>query len=167
MRLASRAKSCILAVRLLCIACGSGKVDDKMNMRLRTSTEPGTLHAKMSGPFSLDEAKRIFLEILEAIVQHKMDKVLIDGRAIEGEPTTMQRFIYGEFAAAATKTLRERLALPKPPRFACVLQEPVLDPMRFGETVAVNRGMHVKVFDNLEDAFCWLEVEQTRIGGAD
>ena len=146
---------------------GAGKVDDKMNMLLRTRTEPGSLHAKVSGPFSLDEAKRTFLEILEAIVQHKMDKVLIDGREIEGEPTTIERFIYSEFAATATRMLRERMALPKPPQFACVLQEPVLDPMRFGETVAVNRGMHVKVFDDLEDALRWLGVEKTRIGGTD
>lgn len=138
-----------------------------MNMVLRTRAETGSLLATVTGPFSLDEAKRTFLEILEAIAQHKMDKVLVDGRAIEGEPTTIQRFIYSEFAATATRTLRERMALPKPPQFAYVLQEPVLDPMRFGETVAVNRGMHVKAFDDLEDAFLWLGVEKMRIKGAD
>lgn len=129
-----------------------------MSLLLRTRVEPGSLHARISGPFSLDEAKRTFLEILAAIAQHKMDKVLIDGREIEGVPTTIQRFIYGEFAATATRTLRERKVFPNPPQFAYVLKEPVLDPMRFGETVAVNRGMHVKAFDDLEDALRWLGV---------
>ena len=43
-------------------------------------------------------------------------------------------------------------------QFAYVLKEPVLDPERFGKTVAVNRGMLVKTFDNLEDALGWLEI---------
>lgn len=138
-----------------------------MNMLLRTRADPGSLHATVTGPFTLEEAKRTFLEILEAIAQHKMDKVLVDGRAIEGEPTTIQRFIYSEFAAAATRTLRERMALSRPPQFAYVLQEPVLDPMRFGETVAVNRGMHVKAFDDLEDAIRWLGADVNRLREAD
>ena len=41
-------------------------------------------------------------------------------------------------------------------RFAYVLEEPMLDPDRFGETVAVNRGMIVRAFDNLEAARAWL-----------
>ncbi len=34
----------------------------------------------------------------------------------------------------------------------------MLDPQRFGETVAVNRGMRIKVFDNPEEAFAWLDL---------
>jgi hypothetical protein len=32
----------------------------------------------------------------------------------------------------------------------------VLDPKRFGETVAVNRSMWLKSFDNPDDALGWL-----------
>jgi hypothetical protein len=39
--------------------------------------------------------------------------------------------------------------------FAYALEEPVLDPKRFGETVALNRGMNVKTFHNLNDALRW------------
>ena len=42
------------------------------------------------------------------------------------------------------------------PRFAYVAHAPVRDPERFGETVAVNRGMNVKVFETPEDAMEWL-----------
>jgi hypothetical protein len=42
------------------------------------------------------------------------------------------------------------------PRFAYVLEKPVLDPERLGETVARNRGMDVKAFDNIEEADRWL-----------
>jgi hypothetical protein len=42
----------------------------------------------------------------------------------------------------------------------------VLDPDRFGETVAVNRGMPVRVFDNLEEALKWLAVTSANIPDA-
>jgi hypothetical protein len=34
----------------------------------------------------------------------------------------------------------------------------MLDPARFGETVAVNRGMLVRTFENPEDALGWLDI---------
>ena len=49
-------------------------------------------------------------------------------------------------------------ACPLPRGFAYVLEEPILDQGRFGETVAVNRGMRVRAFDSLEAARGWLEV---------
>ena len=42
------------------------------------------------------------------------------------------------------------------PRFAYVMHEPLRDPTRLGETVAVNRGMNVKTFETPEDAIEWL-----------
>jgi len=66
----------------------------------------------------------------------------------------------GEFAAATAAQSKTRSA-SGPTRFAYVLKEPLLDPDKFGETVAVNRGMSVRAFDNLEEALAWLEVPTT------
>jgi hypothetical protein len=44
-------------------------------------------------------------------------------------------------------------------RFACLGTEPMVDRGRFGETVAVNRGLKVKVTESLEEALRWLEIE--------
>jgi hypothetical protein len=41
----------------------------------------------------------------------------------------------------------------------------MLDPEKFGETVAVNRGMLAKVFDNLEAALAWLEIRSDNNSG--
>ncbi len=109
------------------------------------------------GRFSLAEAKRTFLEMLEAVARHKADKVLFDGRRLTGKPGDMDRFLYGKFAAQSVKSFADRGVSPGT-LFAYVLEEPVLDARRFGETVATNRGMYVKAFDNLEDAFGWLGV---------
>ncbi len=120
--------------------------------------ESDFLNVTAAGAFSLAEGKRTFLEMLKAVAEHKVRKVLFNGRKIEGEPETMERFYYGEFAANAFSDAAARGAVARSTRFAYVLEEPVLDPQRFGETVAVNRGMLLKAFDNMQDALAWLEI---------
>ena len=124
-----------------------------MDLSLNLSGE--ILFASLSGEFSLAEAQRTFLQILEAVEQHNVDKVLVDGRAVTGQPTTMERFHYGDFLANAVLDLCVRRGR-RAPRFSYVLLAPVLDEQRLGETVAVNRGMIVKTFDNVENALRWL-----------
>ena len=126
-----------------------------MSMALQISAKSGALHVKATGKFSLAEAKRTFGEMMRAMVQHKADKVLFDGRTVDGNPKVMERFYFGEFAAHTVND-HALLELCRYPRFAYVLQEPMLDPARFGETVAVNRGMHIRAFDNINDAQTWL-----------
>ena len=117
--------------------------------------EWGVLNVYGTGEFSLKEAKRAFVEMREAVAQYKAQKVLFDGRKLTGKPGDLERFLYGEFAAKETRRLvkEHRLA----PRFAYVINAPLRDPRRFGENVAVNRGMNVKVFENPEEAYEWLE----------
>jgi len=115
------------------------------------------LHATLAGRFSLSDAQTTFVGILGALVQHQAKKVLVDGRAITGEPETMERFYYGKFVADALLDSINH-GLVDAPQFAYVLLEPVLDRRRLGETVAVNRGMFVKVFDNLGAAEHWLGI---------
>jgi hypothetical protein len=128
-----------------------------VGMNIRTNAESGYLYVVAMGEFSLPEAKRTFVEMLEAVSQHKVRKVLFDGRTLAGEPETMERFYYGEFAAQTVRIFAERGVSPAT-LFAYVLEEPVLDPRKLGENVAVNRGMIVRVFDNLEGARGWLGI---------
>lgn len=69
----------------------------------------------------------------------------------------MERFYYGEFAAQEIRTF-VNFGVSLATQFAYVLEKPVLDPQRFGETVAVNRGLYVKTFENVEDALAWLGI---------
>ncbi len=124
-------------------------------MILEMSARSGVLHVNAMGKFSLVEAKRTFIEMLEAIALNKVGKVLFDGRELAGSPIVMERFYYGEFAAQSVAEFTDR-GVSRATRFAYVLEVPMLDPGRFGETVAVNRGMLVKAFDNLNDALRWL-----------
>jgi hypothetical protein len=129
-----------------------------MGMAVKTFAGSGLLRVIAVGEFSLAEAERTFLEVLDAVARHKSEKILLDGRELKGDPSVIQRFVYGEFAAHAVSRYTRERGVPPDPQFAYVLQEPVLDPQRFGETVAANRGMWVKAFDNLEDALEWLRL---------
>jgi hypothetical protein len=129
-----------------------------VRMRLEICPESGFLRVCAAGVFSLGEAKRTFLEMLEAVARHNVKKVLFDGRGLVGAPETMERFYYGEFAATAVTVSAIRGLISHSPQFAYVLDQPMRDPGRFGEIVAVNRGMHVKTFDNPKDALAWLGI---------
>ena len=125
-----------------------------MSIRQQMRFESGLLTVEASGEFSLEEATRAFVEMLDAVAQYRAEKVLLDGRNVKGEPREFERFLYGEFAAQGTRTLVKEYRFV--PRFAYVLQEPLRDPDRYGETVAVNRGMHIRVCNTPEEAFQWL-----------
>ena len=125
-----------------------------MSMRQQMRFESGLLKVEANGDFSLEEATRAFMEMLRAVAQCQAEKVLLDGRNVKGEPREYERFLYGEFVAQGTRELvREYRFVP---RFAYVLNEPLRDPDRYGETVAVNRGMKIKVFGTPEEALEWL-----------
>jgi hypothetical protein len=133
------------------------KAGDKMSMFLAIRPEPGLLHVDATGEFSLKEAKRTFIEMLEAVALHKTNKVFFDGRKLLGKPEKMERFYYGEFVARTVWYFAE-LGVSRATKYAYVLRAPVIDPGRFGETVARNRGMDVMAFDNPEEALEWLGI---------
>jgi len=127
-----------------------------MAMILTIIPEAGFLRAVVTGEFSLEEAQRTFLDIVDAVAKHQTDKILFDGREIVGEPHAIERFYYGEFTAEMCHKYLYKAEHRIVPMFAYLLKEPVLDPRRFGETVAGNRGMVVKAFDSLDEAQEWL-----------
>ena len=67
-------------------------------------------------------------------------------------PTTLERFNLGEYVAEIC------LQFVRPVRIALAAEIPIVDPERFGETVARNRGTNGKVFTDLEEAKAWLKV---------
>jgi len=131
-----------------------------MELSLSIRADEGLLYATYTGEFSLVAAEKTFLQILEGIEQHNVQKVIVDGSAITGEPSTLERFLYGEFVAERANALRARTMLF--PRFAYILIPPVRDPNRLGENVAFNRGMIVNTFENLNDALEWLELDSSK-----
>lgn len=131
-----------------------------MDQKFLYTIESGYLHAKASGEFEIERAKARFADLVNEIEKIVARKVFVDGLAVTGDPLVIERFYYGEFAAEAINGLLMRGWTGATPQIAYVLKEPQLDPYRLGETVAVNRGVNIKVFDNHDEAFAWLNVER-------
>ena len=126
-------------------------------LSLQVEVERRLVRATYSGHFSLTEAETTFPQILDSLVKEKLRNVLVDGRQVTGDPEPLERFYYGRYVADAVSQTINRTRI-EVPRFAYVLHPPMLDPKRFGETVAVNRGMRIKVFDDIEQAESWLGI---------
>ena len=136
-------------------------------MKANISARPENLHVVVSGEFSLDEAKRTFLEMLDGVQKYGIRKVLLDGRDITGEPLLIERFYYGQFAADNISTLITEGWTGEGPQIAYVLEEPVLDWLRFGEMVMRNRGVNARAFDNTDEAVAWLGLASEDAAAAD
>lgn len=131
---------------------------DEARPTMRTNqlqAEDGIINAVVIGEFELNAAQRQFVALLDAVVRSGVSKVLIDGQQVTGKPNGFERFLYGEFAARATVDIMKQHKIRL--RFAYVIHEPLRDPERFGETVAVNRGMDVKTFETTNAAIEWLK----------
>lgn len=130
-----------------------------MNMKIDITPLAEFLYVKYAGVFSLADAKATFKPILEACIFHRKRKVLVDVRQLTGAPTTMERYSYSEFCAYSI--IDFPLTELRGTRFVYVGEIPLIDSDRFGETVARNRGMIVRVHESKElpSALEWLGLD--------
>jgi hypothetical protein len=114
------------------------------------------LSVVIEGPFEFSALGSMFDLLLEDCAKHGALKALVDLRGVTGSLTIMDRF--GMASLFASKYLAARLSGRVPAcRFAVYGQTPIVDPKRFGETVAVNRGVPLRVFLDESVAREWLD----------
>lgn len=131
------------------------------------SQAPGYTRYLPLGTGTFAEWIERMLERLHWAVGSGVRHLLVDTtRLVSTTPgTTFERLRLGESGAAGAAASGIRIAF--------VGREPFLDPERFGETVAVNRGLNVRVFTDEVAALTWLagpnairpvlETERTRV----
>jgi hypothetical protein len=124
-------------------------------MDLTTAKESGYLRAIGRGEFVLPNAQKQFMDLLDVVIASGAERVLLDVRPVTGTPDIIERYLYGDFIAMAS-ALAPKAGLRHAPKFAYVLHAPLLDPGRLGETVARNRGMSVRAFEDEQEALTWL-----------
>ena len=128
-----------------------------MTLTIDLESRKHYLLAALSGVFSLRGAQDAYDQAVKAALPLGVNRILFDASAVTGIPSQDERYSLGLFVA----TEQRLLAAKSPP---CLLQvaiyghQPLIDPNRFGETVALNRGAKVKVSERLDEALAWLGV---------
>jgi len=124
-----------------------------MNTQLALQVETGQdwLVARVRGAFDLARLMALITAIADAAKATRSRAVLIDLTEITGNPTLSDRF------NIATRVAAQGFGVP----IAVVGPEATLDPRKFGELVARNRGVEVKVFSQFDSAEAWLRSRLT------
>ncbi len=101
------------------------------------------------GSVSFDEAVALVSAAVSATRRNQAQELLVDTTALTGflSPNTIQRFFAAvEWAAEASGCLR----------LAMVARAEMIDPQKFGVTVAANRGLVSNIFTTEVEARAWL-----------
>ena len=107
------------------------------------------------GSVSFDEAIALVGSAIAVTRSHQAQDILVDTTGLTGFPSpgTIQRFIAAvEWAAEAGGCLR----------LAMVARAEMIDPEKFGVTVARNRGLVSNIFTTEAEARTWLAAMQSR-----
>ncbi len=110
------------------------------------------LLVRVSGAADSAWFSRLVETIADAVDQAPAGAVLLDGRELAGAFSDLDRLGFGLALARRWK------AIP----FAIVGPVALVDPRRFGEFVARNRGVNCRVFTDLDEAQRWLLTQSPR-----
>ena len=122
------------------------------NFTIETIEDTNFMTLIASGTYSLERAIHLCKLSIDTCFSYNKSKILVDITKVTGNVPFFDRFQYAEALAQYKSTH----ALTKVSKIALVGREPLIDKNRFGETVAVNRGVNIKVFTELNDALAWL-----------
>jgi hypothetical protein len=127
-----------------------------MSLEFHSEPKPGYLLVTVSGEFDLFSAKDVSRRSLEACKAHALTKAVVDFRSVTGRVAMPERYDYGVFVAE----LHIRHAMENKERLQVAYVGPaaMIDPGKFGEIVATNRGANIKATTDMEEALAWLGV---------
>ena len=110
----------------------------------RTVLESQFLRVAVEGTHGSTRSVRFFEWVAEETVRLGASRVLLDARGVGGDVSTTDRFDLGVASARI------------PAKVALIARPSMIDPERFGETVASNRGAVGRVFASEAEAVAWL-----------
>ena len=119
---------------------------------IEINVEDDFLLISARGNYSLSNANNLLKLAIDNVLSHNKSKILIDITDITGSIPFFNRFQFSKFLY---NYIREH-ALGKVNRIAVVGKEPTVDQEKFGEIVAKNRGVNVRVFTDRSEASIWI-----------
>lgn len=126
-----------------------------MAYQLNIDKKEKYLLVEVSGEFLYSTDQEFFAELIESCFDNNRSNLLLDARNLKGDLSTFQRY---NIALSVTNKIRKNFDKGII-RIAVVGAEPLIDPDRFAETVATNRGLIIKVTTDIEEALNWLHPE--------
>jgi hypothetical protein len=107
-------------------------------------------HARIKLPadISFIQAVELIKNAVTHCRQHNHTRLLIDSTAMQIEiPTTAERFVFVTEVAKVSQAYV---------RIVVVARSEIIDPNRFGNTVAANRNLSANIFATEVEALAWL-----------
>jgi len=122
-----------------------------MTIDFKMEKKDGYLLVTCQGPYAGEGLRDVHQQALDFAIAEGLGAILVDTTGLHGHsPTRMDRFGFGEAIAEMQRRSRSSVWI------AFVGKAPIVDPGRFGETVAVNRGGLAKVFEDTDEAVAWI-----------
>ncbi len=126
-----------------------------MSIDIRVEVKAEYVQLSCRGTFALEAVLDVYRQAFDAAIREGRNAVLVDFMDLQGmPPTTLDRYEQGVHVAQLQQDPARRRI-----RIVVVGHEPLIDPQRFGETVALNRGAIGKVFTDMEEAVAWIRTE--------
>lgn len=122
-----------------------------MSFEMTLAEKPGYLHAIVTGKNTLENVAAYMTQLRETCVARGIDRVLIEERL-----TGRRLETWDVYQAASQGSARAS------GRFNAIAYVDVHasgELMKFAETVAVNRGMPIRVFASVEEAEAWIRTK--------
>ena len=126
----------------------SAGYSEGMKLRVDFDVDGPLLLAVVTGTASFDDSWHVLKEICDTALEKQVNRILIDGLAVQRVTTAFERYNLG------VKLVAYCGAHEFWPKLALVGQSPVID--GFGTVVARNRGLFTEVFPNRMEALEWL-----------
>src|SRR5262249_38696236 len=122
-----------------------------MSYQLRMTKQPGYLHFRISGENTPASVSGYLKEIYAACVEQLCSAVLVEENLAGPSLDVGEIFQIASVGSAATAPVIRAIA------YVDVNPEHTPSKMQFAETVAVTRGINIRLFDSASAAAAWLE----------
>jgi hypothetical protein len=138
------------------VSIGGGR-KVKYTVEIRKSYIYVNVTGKLSllGTSGWGEIKNALVDVVNKTQINNIYKILVDCRGLSGKVSLLDRFLLAVFFVKENSKLLTRRMHPI--KITFVLNKSAIDPQKFGEMVARNRGLYGLVTDNIQEALDWLE----------
>ena len=114
----------------------------------------GYLYITVTGTIELASAEAAYREGLRQAVRLGCARLLVDMTRVTGAWPAEKRLLFGIYMADEQERMRGQFS--EAPKIAILAVPPLMDPGRYTQAVANNRGVNMRTSENLAELVSWL-----------